>query len=336
MLPRMRPFLAVGLLLLALAGCAEALAQSSSRRQRVSAPEPPPRVELSSNTQTIIVCARDASQGPAQVQLTARPTNFSSNSLRYRWTTSQGRIVGTGPNTTWDLTGLEPGVYQASVEVDDGVDPICTAYSNTVVVIRPCPPLKPLCPNIVISCPETVNIGTPVTFTASISGGTPNITPVYNWTVSAGQIISGQGTPSIQVDTTGLAGQAITATVRVEGYELECSAVCTTQIPRERRSREFDRYADIARDDEKARLDNFAIELQNEPDAKGYIFFYSGRGRRARPGDAQARLNHARDYLINRRGIDPGRLVTLIGSPQETIRAELWIVPTGATPPRPK
>src|SRR2546426_8367870 len=47
--------------------------------------------------------------------------------------------------------------------------------------------------------------------------------PTYHWTVSAGRIIDGQGTPSIRVDTNGLAGQTLTATVSVGGYTLDCT-----------------------------------------------------------------------------------------------------------------
>ena len=55
-----------------------------------------------------------------------------------------------------------------------------------------------------------------MTFTATVSGGSQtNVT--YNWTVSAGSITNGQGTPSITVDTTGLVGQEVTATVEIGG-----------------------------------------------------------------------------------------------------------------------
>jgi hypothetical protein len=176
--------------------------------------------------------------------------------------------------------------------------------------------------------------GAPITFTASISGGTPGITPTYNWTVSAGTITAGQGTPTITVDTAGLAGRPITATVSVEGYELVCNASCATAIPAPVNPRQTDQYGNIARDDEKARLDNFAIALQNEPGAQGYIIVYAGRGMRA--GEAARRAARAKDYLVNTRGMDAGRIVTLEGGTRETLTVELWIVPAGATPPVPR
>src|SRR5438270_225240 len=82
-------------------------------------------------------------------------------------------------------------------------------------------PPRPVCPNVAIYCPDVQQAGAPITFTASVSGGTPGITPVYNWKISAGTILSGQGTPTITVDTAGLAGQPISAVVEVAGYNLE-------------------------------------------------------------------------------------------------------------------
>src|SRR5712691_8379870 len=68
----------------------------------------------------------------------------------------------------------------------------------------------------------------------------------------------------------------------------------------------FDAFGDIKCEDEYARLDNFAIQLQNEPTAKGLIIFYGGRsfrGKLPRRGDAAARAARLRPYLVKRRGI---------------------------------
>ncbi len=46
----------------------------------------------------------------------------------------------------------------------------------------------------------------------------------YNWSVSAGTITSGQGTSTITVDTTGLGGQSVTATVSIGGADPSCTA----------------------------------------------------------------------------------------------------------------
>ena len=207
------------------------------------------------------------------------------------------------------------------------------AFTSVPVVVRECAPPRPVCPNVSIYCPDTVTLGQPVTFTAEATGGTPGITPTFNWSVSAGTITGGQGTSSITVDTAGLGGQTITATVEVLGYNLTCKAACTTQVPAVVEEKRFDEYRDIAYNDEKARLDPFAVYLQGEPTARGYILAYQGRG--ARAGAARRRAQRARDYLVNERGISADRVVILEGGSRDVTTFELRGVPAGAPAPRP-
>jgi hypothetical protein len=196
------------------------------------------------------------------------------------------------------------------------------------------PHAPPPCPTVSVSCPDTGTIGQPVTFTANVSGGDTNVTPTFNWTVSAGTISSGQGTSSITVDTTGVAGgTTVTATVDVGGYGRECStsSSCTVSFKTIPQARKIDEYGNIRFNDEKARLDNYAIELQNDPTAQGYLICYGGR--RGRTGEAQRRCDRAKDYLVNTRGISGDRIVTVDGGYKEELTVELWVVPSGANPP---
>jgi len=303
-------------------------------------PNQPPTVALSASSSTInppcppglIPTGGYTPSANGQVQLSANATDPDGDTLLYTYSTTGGQITGEGPNVTWNLDGATAGTYTATVEVDDGCG--CVAFSSTTVTVAT-PNCVPPCPTVSVNCPtELVEVGQPVTFTANVSGGDPNATVTYNWTVSSGTISSGQGTPSITVDTTGLAGGAqVTGTVELGGVAPECTrtASCTTTLQVKAIARKFDEYGNIAFNDEKARLDNFAIQLQNEPGAQGYIIAYGGR--RGRTGEAQARADRAKDYLVNTRGLDPGRVVTVDGGYREDLTVELWIVPTGATPP---
>lgn len=292
----------------------------------------PPTVRLEADATTLTVCA--GSSANSRIQLRADAHSPEGRAMSYRWTANAGRVEGEGATTTWDLAGVSPGVYTATVEVNSGIEgDACMAFTSVPVIVNECPPVRPVCPNVSIYCPDTVLLNAPVTFTAEVSGGTAGMTPTFNWKVSAGTITSGQGTPSITVDTAGLGGQPISATIEVLGYTLNCTATCTTQVPAPPDANRFDLYNDVRFNDEKARLDNFAVQLQNEPGAQGYIVAYSGR--RGRPGAAALRATRARNYLVNERGLNADRIIILEGGVREDLTVELWMVPTGATPPRP-
>lgn len=274
-----------------------------------------------------------------KVTLSARATDPDGDTLHYTYTFPVGRPTGAGgPEVTVDLTGVRPGVYTFKVEADDGNGSIAYGSAEVTVDYCPCDPAPtPPCPNVNVDCPsEPSRPGQPVTFTASVSGGDPGVTPTYSWTVSAGTIQSGQGTSSISVDTTGLPyNPSVTATVEVGGYDRACSTLtsdscssggCGLVLPRK-----IDEYAKIPPGDEKARLHNFAVELQNDPTTEGHLVCYGGRVGPA--GESRSLCERARDYLVNTRGIYSKRLTVVDGGFREKSTTELWLVwPGGNTP----
>jgi hypothetical protein len=292
----------------------------------------PPSLSLVAEPTVIKACE------DARINLNARAQANGGTQLRYKWTVNGGRLRGDGPTPNWDLSGAQPGAYQAVVEVDDGRDLNCVAFSSISVIVLDCPPEQPqpVCPTVNISCPEPAKDDETITFSADISGGTPapGMSPSYNWTISAGRITSGQGTPRITVDTVGLAGQTLRATLDVIGFGTPCPASCSVSFPIPNKPRKFDEYYDIARNDEKARLDNYAIQLQAEPGSQGYVIVYPAR--KAGSTQAQARGQRIIDYLVNTRGIDTSRVVVTMGPAREDWLFELWVVPEGAAPPVPQ
>jgi hypothetical protein len=86
------------------------------------------------------------------------------------------------------------------------------------------------CPRVSVSCPAEVKDGEPITFTVSVSGGNPNGLPVYNWEVSTGRIIEGQGTASIKLDMTGFGGHSPTATVTISGFDSTCARTASCSL----------------------------------------------------------------------------------------------------------
>lgn len=311
------------------------------KREPAILPNQPPTASLAASTTTITLPCQPgfhSSSGacPANVStsvaLTTTASDPDGDTLLYSYTVTGGRITGEGANVSWDLSGVGAGTYTASVDVDDGCG--CITSATTTVTIASCPDCVPdiVCPSISSSCPDSVDPGQPITFTATVGQGTPPAT-TYNWTVSAGTITSGQGTTSITVATDNLGGQSVTATLEVGGVDPSCTRTtsCTTSVKRPPNPpRKFDEYGNIRFNDEKARLDNFAIQLQNEPTAQGYIIAYGSCD-----AEGTTRGNRAKDYLVNTRGIDSGRLVVVDGGCMPELKVELWIVPQGATPPTP-
>jgi hypothetical protein len=305
---------------------------ADAQKPTASVASAPLKLNLTPNTTVVTACSNS---GEPQVQLTANAVSPNGNPIKYQWTTTGGTITGEGPAVTWNLAGLKPGYHKASLDiVSSGSDGECQAFSSVTVLVNACAPVRPVCPAVEVTCPTAIAMDQPLTFTSRYTGGTPGINAVYNWTVSAGTIMEGQGTDTIKVDTTGLAGQTIRASLSLGGYNLECAADCAVSIPVPKlTSRRFDEFPDISRNDEKARLDNFGIELQNDPTATAYVIVYPGKS--VKRGEVQEHAGRVVDYLVNSRGLDQHRIVTLVGPARNELYVELWITPRGATPPNP-
>lgn len=99
-------------------------------------------------------------------------------------------------------------------------------------------------------------------------------------------------------------------------------------------ARKFDEFTRVGGCDHSARLDYFAIQLQQEPEMVGYIVAYGPEGDGS--GTGNFRLRMSKDYLVNSRGIDPDRIKTIYGGRYKDLEesaSELWIAPPGAAAP---
>src|ERR1051325_825280 len=97
-------------------------------------------------------------------------------------------------------------------------------------------------------------------------------------------------------------------------------ALCVCASARQQQQRAAARLIDSFDDrilltDLRARLDNFAIELQNAPDAKGFVGVYAARHKC--PGWAVRRAYACLDYLANVRGFGAQRVSTINGGPRD-------------------
>jgi hypothetical protein len=93
----------------------------------------------------------------------------------------------------------------------------------------------------------------------------------------------------------------------------------------------FDSFGRLPCDDELARLDNLAHELQADPQLTAYVVMYSPR--RGKFNEARSRLVRMKAYLVNRRAIDPSRVVAVDGGRRSEVRGMFLLAPPGAAAP---
>lgn len=101
-----------------------------------------------------------------------------------------------------------------------------------------------------------------------------------------------------------------------------------------REARKFDEFTRVGGCDHSARLDNFAIQLMNEPDTVGYVMAYGPEGDGS--GTGNFRLRMSKNYLVNSRGIDGNRIKTIYGGRYKDLEesaSELWIAAPEAAAP---
>ena len=257
--------------------------------------------------------------------------------LTYNYTVSAGRIVGSGASVSWDLSGVAPGSYTITAGVDDGCG-ICGKTMTQTVNIVNCPDCKIncSCPTISVSGPAGITApGETMTFTANLSGGSQDQPVTYNWTVSAGTIESGQGTPSItvRVPTGADRPDNITANLEVGGLRADCNcpntASETAGVSTPPQAREVDTFGKLSNDDVKARVQNFYATLANEPTSQGYIIIY---GTPAQISATRRQITNAITFLK----LDPSRVTIVEGGDKGTgVETHFWVVPPGANPPQP-
>jgi hypothetical protein len=89
----------------------------------------------------------------------------------------------------------------------------------------------------------------------------------------------------------------------------------------------LDDYGAIRWEDEKARLDKYAIQLQHEKDLIGYIFVFAANGQC--PGEAQARAVRAKRYIVEHGGVPWNRVIWRVEGYRRDLTTILQLFPAG-------
>ena len=182
------------------------------------------------------------------------------------------------------------------------------------------------CPSVSITAPSAVvRPGEKAFFNVNLLWKTKKQRKIeYVWSIDKGEIVNGQGTPTIEVkfpedDTT------TTAIVNLKGLPKQCNSifsdtgvVCACVNPEL-----VDEFGGIPNGDLKARLDNFMIRLSGDLQATGYIINYGPKKEIAKRERLFRRHFRQREFQGN-------RMIFINGGKEKSIRTRLWFVPAGA------
>jgi hypothetical protein len=282
------------------------------------------------------------SASPAQVMegepvtVTASPSNFNpKHDLSYSWTSSGGKVSGTGATANIDTAGMAGGNYTASATITDTKNSkmMANCSANFAVTDRPKNPPQ-------ISCsanPATVQSGQPSTISCTCTSPDGAQLQPLAWSTSSGTI-AGEGM-NATLSTEGAGAGAITVTATctdARGLSSSGSANVNVEVPQKIEPSKINECAFVnkarpARVDNacKAALDDVALRLQRDADAKAVIVGQMDAGEKPKNVAAQRAFN-TKDYLVKEKQIDASRLETRSGMDGGQ-RVEIYLVPAGAT-----
>ncbi len=293
--------------------------------------------------------------------VTATPGSVSTkknNNLIYTW--SGPSVSGNGTSATVDTASLQPGSYTVKGEVKEGKKgkegrkPGQTATCSADFTVKPFEP-----PTISCSAnPDTIKPGDTSTITAQ-AVSPQNLPLTYSYSASAGSIEGGGTTATFTSSGAPAGAIGITCTVADnKGHSVSANTNVTIQAPPPpppppqaqalcsisfstdtRRPTRVDNEA-------KACLDQVALSLKQQPDAKAIIIADSNDKEKAIEAREQKRAAHnrhvkvedfaaqravnAKDYLVTDQGIDASRISTYTGTTDDQ-SAQDYLVPSGAS-----
>jgi|HubBroStandDraft_1064217.scaffolds.fasta_scaffold00367_27 hypothetical protein len=278
------------------------------------------------------------------VTATVVASNFDpKHTLTYNWSSNGGKITGTGTSASIDTNGVSGGSYTATATVTDAKAKTNNSASCTANFTVTEPPKNP--PQVSCSAsPSTVQAGTSSTISCTCTS--PDNVPVTvgGWT-STGGSISGSGN-SATLNTTGASSGPITVGATCtdsRGLTASTSSTVTVENPpppppQATKVNEC-AYPNVKKpwrvdNTCKAELDDVALKLQQDPDAK-LVVVGNADPKEKRKNLAGERAADVKFYISEgeaQQHIDASRIEVRTGN-AGTATSEQWIVPSGATFP---
>ncbi|HEY6491334.1 MAG: hypothetical protein WCC26_11925 [Terracidiphilus sp.] len=293
------------------------------------------------------------------VTVTATPGAVSTkknNSVVYNW--SGQNVTGNGTSATVATDSQTPGSYTVKAEVKEGkkgkegLKPGQTADATASYTVKEFEP-----PTISCSAsPTTIKPGDTASVTAT--GVSPqNRSLTYSYSAASGSV-NGTGTTAT-FNSTGAPTGSVEITCSVaddKGHNASAQTSVTIVAPPPPPQPHAQALCSISFETDKARptrvdneakacLDQVALSLQQQSDAKAVLVGqsdtkekarterqqkYATKHKRAKVEDAAAqRAANAKDYLVTEKGIDASR-VSIATSTEDGKKVSDYLVPTGA------
>jgi outer membrane protein OmpA-like peptidoglycan-associated protein len=307
---------------------------------RFGIPNPPPPP----NHSPVASCAAEptsvyaGSGDSVAVRVTA--TDEDKDTLTYSYTATGGTVEGTGPEGRWTSSGVNPGTYTVNVKVDDGRGGTATCSAD--IKVEPKPNRPPTITCATDRSPIQPGERTGITATASDPDGDELI---YSYSASGGKV-TGTG-PKAEFDSTGVQPGSYTVTCSVsDGKGGTADATTNVDVQQPPPPPQATKVGDCSygkpgssRVDNvcKRVLDDVALRLKNDPNAKLVITGYADSHEPKAGKLADTRADLARKFL-GEKGIDASRVTTRTGTAskekgaeKENRRVDFIFVPEGAT-----
>jgi outer membrane protein OmpA-like peptidoglycan-associated protein len=281
--------------------------------------------------------------------VTASIADIDLSTAAFTWSTTGGKINGSGSTVVFDSAGAGPGTYTVTARISDKKCGIVTCSANVVVEALP---LKPNSNPTVTCSVDRVSLmegeSTRVHATASDPDGDPL---TYEWTTSAGSL-TGTGA-NVTFNSAGVpAGTTVTVGVIVSdgrGGTANCSStIQINALPPKPQPQSISCLSagfphNLARINnvDKACLDDVSLKMQNDPRSTLIITGYSDASEGAAKALAKKRAESAKEYLVKGQKLDPGRISVQSAAPLEgkgddeqksNRRVEIVFYPEGTQP----
>lgn len=178
-----------------------------------------------------------------------------------------------------------------------------------------------------------MNVGEPIFFAVELKRDIEKKDLEFQWTVERGEIADGQGTSQIRVISE--MGPSVAATVKINGLPDGCNNKASETVPIAEKlpgCGPLDEYGNIAWEEEAARLDNFLIQMLNNP--KSTAFFLIKIEEKDKIEATKKHITQMVKHMKSRKlDFDAGLLVFAIARSDVRI-TNLFLVPEGADHPK--